>query len=297
MKNRFLKEVIFRSAYLVLAVIALLSSMGFWSIWTGSGSGTFNVWFFTNYFDWTIIMSIFATAFALAEDFKIYKNGDLNVYTKKFTFLKFCTFSGMIFGILLGATIVDRVGDLRLTDSTAYGSIYPAIATKAYWLDFSLLSTMLLCPALYIVQYILFEEKGTTREVYATLGIVPPTLFYLFDKIFGIIFSAVYGGTDAVIAANKYAVAFPFFFYDDLTYHQWWWALLWPTIFGVALVTINRSAYIISHLKRKENGKLYFDKTQPKEEDCTDMFHPLAVKKAAKKAAKQAAKENKNTKE
>lgn len=297
MKNRFLKEVIFRSAYLVLAVIALFSSMGFWGMWTGKGSGSFNVWFFTNYFDWTIVMSIFATAFALAEDFKLYKNGDLNAYTKKYPFLKFCTFSGMIFGLILGAAIIDRVGDLRLTDSTAYGSIYPAIATKAYWLDFSLLSTMFLCPVLYIIQYILFEEKGVTRKLYGSLGIVPPTIFYLFDKFFGIIFKAAYGGPDALIAANKYAVAYPFFFYDDLTFHQWWWILLWPSAFGVALMIINRSSYVISHLKRNENGKIYFDKTEPKEEDCTDMFHPLAVRIAAKKALKQGTKGKQDAKE
>ncbi|MCR4662194.1 MAG: hypothetical protein K5765_09400 [Clostridia bacterium] len=283
-KDRIYYELIIRSIYLVLAVVSFLSTLGFWNIWTGTGGG-FNVYFFYNYFDWTLIMSIVATSAALIEDIKILKSGNIS-FTKKFPLLKFCTFSGMIFGLILGAFVVDRIGSLRLTDSTAFGSIYPAIATKGYWLDFSLLSSMCICPSLYIVMYILFEEKGTTRPVYANLGIVPPTLFYLTVKIFGIIMKSVYGGVDNLIAAGKYGVAFPYFFYDDLTFSGWWWIILWPSIFGVILVTINRSSYIISRLKRNENGKVCVDKTPYNEDESTDMLHPLVVKIRQRKANK-----------
>lgn len=186
--------------------------------------------------------------------------------------------------------VVDRIGTLRLTDSTAFGSIYPAIATKGYWLDFSLLTSMCLCPAAYIALYLLFEEKGVTRSVYANLGIVMPTLFYLTDKIFGIIMKAVYGGVDNLIAAGQYGVAFPFFFYDDLTFTGWWWILLWPSMFGVALVAINKSAYVLSRLKRDENGKFRVDKTPYDEDASCDMFHPIAVSLKARKARRKEAK-------
>ena len=285
MKNRLYKEIAVRASYLTLVVVSFVSSLGFQTMWTGT-SARFNPYFFTNYFVWTLVMSGLATLFALIEDFRLLQSGDVTGYTKKYPLLKFCSFSAMIFGLVLGAFVVDRIGTLRLTDSTAYGSIYPAIATKGYWLDFSLLSSMLLCPVMYIVTYLLFEEKGQTREIYSTLGIVPPTLFYLVNKIFGIIMSAVYGGNENLLAAGKYGVAYPYFFYDDATYSGWWWILLWPTIFGVALVVINKSSYILSRLKRNENDKLYYDKTPVDEDKACDILHPMVVKHRTKKANK-----------
>lgn len=283
-KDRLYFEIAARSAYLVLAVASFLATLGFWDIWTGTGGG-FNVWFFTNYFDWTLILSIIATIGGLVEDFRIVKNGGTG-FTKKFPFLKFTTFSGMIFGLVLGALLIDRIGTLRLTDSTAFGSVFPAIATKGYWLDFSLLTSMCLCPAAYVAIYILFEEKGTTRPSYANFGIVMPTVFYLTDKIFGIIMSAVYGGADGLKAAGLYGVAYPFFFYDDLTFSGWWWILIWPSAFGVGLVVINKSAWYISRLTKNEVGKYAVDKTPYDEDSSCDMFHPIAVKIKERKAKK-----------
>ena len=284
-KDRLYFEIAARSAYLVLAVASFLATLGFWDIWSCTGGG-FNVWFFTNYFDWTLILSIIATAAALVEDFRIVKNGGEG-FTKKFPFLKFTAFSGMIFGLVLGALLIDRIGTLRLTDSTAFGSVFPAIATKGYWLDFSLLTSMCLCPAGYIAIYILFEGKGVTRPSYETLGIVMPTLFYLTDKIFGIVMSAVYGGADGLVAAGMYGVAYPFFFYDDLTFSGWWWILIWPSAFGVGLVVINKGSYYISRLKRDASGKIRIDKTPYDEDSSCDMFHPIAAKYKAWKQSRK----------
>ncbi|MBR1747124.1 MAG: hypothetical protein IJ735_02795 [Clostridia bacterium] len=287
-KNRIFYEIAARGAYVVLAVVTLLSGLGFWSIGGGSTPNGFNPWFFTNYFLWTVIMSIVAHVAALFECFSIARKGDLERYTEKFRFLKFCALSSMIFCFLCGSFFVDRVGLLRLTDSTSFGSIYPAIATAGYWLDFSVLSTFLLCPAAYIILYVLFEEKGKSRKIYAKLGIVPPTIFYLFDKIFGIIMKAIYGGNDALLEAGMYGVANPFFFYDGVTYSGWWWILLWPSIFGVGLMAINKTAFVLSRTK-KIDGKLVYDgKSEPQEEQLNDIFHPIAVKLAEKKAKKSA---------
>ncbi|MBR1624503.1 MAG: hypothetical protein IJ676_02050 [Clostridia bacterium] len=286
MQNRLLKEIIFRSGYLVVAVVAFFLSLGFWSVGGGSEPNGFNPYFFTNYFVWVIVMSIVATAGALVEDVKIFKGGDFSVYTKKFPFLKFCTLSSMLFCLLMGAFFVDRIGEMRLTDSTSYGSIYPGIATAGYWLDATVFFPFFVCPVLYITMYVLFEEKGKSRKIYGSFGIVPPTVFYLTDKIFGIVMKAVYGGNDALLAAGKYGVANPFFFYDGVTYHQWWWILLWPSIFGVGLMLLNRSSFLISRLKRDENGKIVFIKGEPNEDEMCDLFHPIVVKRRLKKANK-----------
>ena len=265
MQNRLLKEIIFRSGYLVVAVVAFFLSLGFWSVGGGSEPNGFNPYFFTNYFVWVIVMSIVATAGALVEDVKIFKGGDFSVYTKKFPFLKFCTLSSMLFCLLMGAFFVDRIGEMRLTDSTSYGSIYPGIATAGYWLDATVFFPFFVCPVLYITMYVLFEEKGKSRKIYGSFGIVPPTVFYLTDKIFGIIMKAVYGGNDALLAAG---------------------ILLWPSIFGVGLMLLNRSSFLISRLKRDENGKIVFIKGEPNEDEMCDLFHPIVVKRRLKKANK-----------
>lgn len=287
MQNRLIKEIIFRTAYLVIACVGLLANLGFLSIGGGSEPSGFDAYFFTNYFVWALIMSIVCTAGALVEDVKIYKSGEFSTYTKKFSFLKFCALSSMLFCFICGSFFIDRIGNYRLTSSTAYGSIYPAIATAGYWLDLKIFLSFFLCPVLYVIMYVLFEEKGKTRKIYGTLGIVPPTIFYLTDKIFGIIMKSVYGGEQGLLNAGMYGVANPFFFYDDATFNQWWWILLWPTIFGVGLVILNRSSFLISRLKRNENGKLALIKGEPDEDELCDMFHPLAVKIKLKKAQKK----------
>ena len=181
----------------------------------------------------------------------------------------------------------DRIGNLHLTNSQSYGSIYPAIATPGFWLDMKIFLPFFVCPIFYITMYILFEEKGRSRKLYSKLGIVPPTLFYLTDKIFGIIMKSIYGGPQGLIDAGKYGIANPFFFYDDLTFHQWWWIILWPSIFGVVLVTLNKLAFIISRLKRNEDGKLILIKEEPDEDTMVDIFHPIILKMKAKRTNKQ----------
>lgn len=285
MNKRLSIEIVFRAVYLTIATFALLGSICFWCSGNGTSEPTVNPYFFLDFFVWTVIMSIVAVAGGLADNLKSLRNGEEN-YSKTFPFLKFCTFSSMIFCFIMGAFFIDRIGYNRLTDFGTYGSIYPGVATAGYWLNFPVFLTRFLCPLGYIALYLCFEEKCKARKLYAKLGVVPPTVFYLFDKFFGLILKAAYGSNEILLEKGLYEVAYPFFFYDEyFTYKGWWWIILWPSIFGLALLVINKVSLILTKVKIGENGKLYVDKkTKFAEEEMKDIFHPIIVKRQAKKA-------------
>ena len=99
--------------------------------------------------------------------------------------------------------------------------------------------------------------------------------------------TSIYGSAEKLVELNLYEIACPFFFYDEtFTFHQWWWIILWPTIFGVVLVSLNKITFVLSRLVLGEDGKYHFDgKSKPNEEDMHDFIHAIKVKRAQKKLA------------
>lgn len=290
MKKNLTAQIVFRTAYIAVAFIALLSSIGFWSIGTGKVNPNVNPYFFTDYFNWALVMSLIVSVVGLIENVNAVKDGKTEEFTKKLPILKFATMSSMIFCFVLGAFTVDRVGYNRLTDSTSYSSIFPGIATAGYWMDMSVFLPRFVCPIAYMVMHFLFEERGKSRKLYSEIGIVIPTVFYLFDKFFGMIMTAVYGGAEKLVELGLYEIACPYFFYDEaFTFTQWWWILLWPSIFGVILVAINKTTFVLSRLVKCEDGKYRPDmKSKPNEDDMNDLIHIIKLRLAEKKAAKAA---------
>ena len=290
MKKNLTAQIIFRTAYIAVAFIAFLSSIGFWSIGTGKVNPNVNPFFFMDYFNWALIMSLVVSVVGLIENVNAVKEGKTEMFTKKLPILKFATMSSMIFCFVLGAFTVDRVGYNRLTDSTSYSSIFPGIATAGYWMDMSVFLPRFVCPIAYMVMHFLFEERGKSRKLYSELGIVIPTVFYLFDKFFGMIMISAYGGAEKLVELGLYEIACPYFFYDEaFTFTQWWWILLWPSIFGVILVVINKTTFILSRLVKCEDGKYRPDmKSKPNEDEMNDLVHIIKLRLAEKKAAKVA---------
>lgn len=275
MKNRLLKEIVFRSFYLAFAAVATISSFCFWNIGQGTAELKADFGLLANYFVWTVIMSIICTAAALIEAVRLVADGRTDAYTKKFPFLKFCTLSSMIFCFLMGAFFVCRVGENYLLPDAAFGQIYPGIITRGYWLDLSVFTARFLCPLMYITMYLLFEQKGKARKIYAKLGIIPPTVFYLANKIFGVIMANIHGGEEALLAKGLFAKAYPFFFYDGyFTYTHKIWILLWPSIFGLSLIIINKLSFLLSCTYKTPEGKLLtIKKPQINEAEMVDIFH------------------------
>ena len=157
--------------------------------------------------------------------------------------------------------------------------------TAKFWTDISVLLPRFVLPIAYVVGFVLFDEKMKTRGIYSTIGILPPTIFYFFSMFFGMILSAVYGGTEGLMANDMYGIAYHYFYCDTpITYSGWWWILLWPTIFGVSLMLINNVVFYISRTQ-KINGKLVLDKkTKPNEDELCDLIHIIKVKRAERKA-------------
>ncbi|HIV64447.1 MAG TPA: hypothetical protein H9693_06775 [Firmicutes bacterium] len=288
MKNNLTAQIIYRSAYIVAACFGLLVSIGFWSIGTGEANPNVNPFFFTDFFNWAIVMSLVATIGALRDNIASARGGETHAYSERYPLLKFCTMSSMLFAFLLGAFFVDRVGAHRLTDSDSFGAFFPGIATPGYWLDLSAFLPRFVLPLAYMIMFALFEPRMKSRSIYSTLGIVPPTIFYFFDLFYGMIMSAVYGGADKLVEAGMYGIAYPYFFQDSAyTFTGWWWIILWPTIFGVSLVILNNAVFFLTRTYRGDDGKLKLDrKTKPAEEELHDCIHAVKIRRAAKKAAK-----------
>ncbi len=291
MKHGIAAQVAFRGAYLSVALIALLCNIGL----IGGETFSFRAFFFTDFFNWALVMSIIATAGALAENMSAAKAGE-NRFPKKFALLRFCTACSMLFCFLLGAFFLDRVGNHRLTDSESYGSVFPGMFTAGYWSNVAVVLPRFVAPVMYFISFLLFEERGKTRGIYSTIAILPPTVFYFFDLFFGMIMSAACGGTEGLLEKGLYGVAYPYFFQDSaLTFTGWYWMLLWPTIFGVSLMILNNIVFTISRISRNADGKFVVDrKSKPDESELCDCLHGIAVRHAAKKAAKNADKTDGN---
>ena len=270
-------QITFRAAYLAVAVVGLLLSVGVWT--------EFRPFFFTDFFNWAIIMSIVATVATLIENLKSLNSGKTEDTAESFPLLRFCTASSMLFALLLGMFFVDRVGADRLTDSVGYGNIFPGLATAGYWTRADVILPRFVLPAAYLAGFVLFYPRMKTRGIYGTLGILPPTLFYFFDMFFGMIMSGVYGGAEKLVEAGMYGVAYPYFFQDSaFTYTGWWWILIWPTIFGVSLMVLNNAVFFLTRTYKGDDGKLRLDrKSKPDESELCDIIHYFKMKRAEKK--------------
>lgn len=249
MKNRLHKEIVFRSVYIVIASIALLTSLG---IFTLNGSKpTFDVFFFENYFNTPLVLTLFASAFALRDAKKLYSENKLDEYVTRHPYLRFSSMTAMVFGLIMGLFFVGRIGDNYLVEGLKYSAIYPGVITAGYWTDLSVLLSRLVCPLMYIIGYFKFDARGQLKKIHGSLGIIPPTVFYMFNKFFCKFYLKSLGGADAAMASGKYAKAAPYFFYDDVTFYQKWWPLAWLAIFGLGLMLINRISLMLANKERK----------------------------------------------
>ena len=282
MKNNLIAQTIFNSSFITVNAFAILISIGIWNI---GGGVNLNPFFFTDYFFWMMVMSALSAVFALICNIRALAGKQTHAFAEKFPVLKFCTMCGMLFGFILGAFFVNRTGTHALTADaeTSFGSIFPGVATAGYWTDLSVFLPRFVIPLAYMVGYVLFEERLKSRPIYSTIAILPPTVFYFFNLFFGMIMSAAYGGTDGLVSAGMYGAAYPYFFYDSVTYYDWWWMLIWPTIFGVSLMVLNNIVFRITRTVKNENGKCKtYKKLKPEEDNMCDFIHYIIVKRKAR---------------
>lgn len=249
MKNRLHKEIVFRSIYLTLAIIALLTSLG---IFTLNGSKpSFDIFFFQNYWNLPLIMTILATSFALRESTALYSAGKTEEYATKHAYLRFASMTASLFGLIMGIGFVGRLGDDYLVEGLSFASVYPGIISVKFWTDISILLSRFICPLMYIIGFYIFDDRGHYKKIHSQLGIMPPTWFYMLNKIFGKQYIKYLGGAEAAKLAGKYAHGAPFFFYDDVYYYQKWWPIAWLVIFGAGLVIMNRVCWKYAMKERK----------------------------------------------
>ena len=249
MTNRLPKELVYRSVYLTLAVTALLSSLGIFTL--GGGKPAFDLFFFQNYFNLPLVLTIPTTIVALRESWGLLRENRLTEYAKKAAFWRFAGLTSSVFGLVMGVFFVGRMGDQYLKEGLSYAAVYPGIITARFWTDLSVLLSRLVCPLLYIVGYYVFDGRGQLKKYYAQLGIMPPTWFYMLNKIFGKQYIKHLGGAEAAKAAGKYARGAAYFFYDDVTFYQKWWPFAWLAIFGVFLVVMNKVCWKFAMKERE----------------------------------------------
>ena len=249
MPHRLQKEIVYRSVYLTLAVTALLSSLGIFTL--GGGKPAFDLFFFQNYFNLPLVLTIPTTIVALRESWGLLRENRLTEYAKKAAFWRFAGLTSSVFGLVMGVFFVGRVGDQYLKEGLSYAAIYPGFLTLRFWTDLSVLLSRLVCPLLYIVGYYTFDGRGQLKKYYAQLGIMPPTWFYMLNKIFGKQYIKHLGGAEAAKAAGKYARGAAYFFYDDVTFYQKWWPFAWLAIFGVFLVVMNKVCWKFAMKERE----------------------------------------------
>lgn len=180
MRKNLLAQLIFRVILCVVSAFAVLLSLGVFYI--GANGGNHFTWNFVKYYTNISNYFVFAVSVIVLHDtVKRVRGGETEGYNRKIRTFKFMT----VVMILVTFLVV-----IFLLDS-------PLKAT--YWRNVGNMSYHFLAPLLFILDYILFDEKRT-------ISVLAP--------LYGLIIPLVYVGYVFILGAAVPNFEYPYFFLD-----------------------------------------------------------------------------------
>lgn len=223
MCKNMLTQLIFRVVLCVVSAFAVLLSIGIFYI--GINGGNEFSWGFLKYY--TNISNYFVfvvSVIVLADTVKRIRNGETEGYNRKIRTFKFMT----VVMILVTFLVV-----IFLLDS-------PLSAN--YWRNVGNLAYHFLAPLLFILDYVLFEEKGTISVLAPLYSLIIPLIYVCYIFLLG-----------AVIPNFVY----PYFFLDVNTL-GYGGVIIWVLALMLVFIVLGYLLWLWNRLY-KQDGKWKFD--------------------------------------
>lgn len=214
-------HIIYRSIFLLISLVGIIGSFG---TFKGAYNPDFYLYFtnISNYLCFFVILTL------LMNDIKKFKNGvkeELSELAPNFR-MSVCV---MIFVTFL-----------------VYNTLLSNPFEAKYWIDFQSLITHLICPVLFIVDYMLFS-KHRTLHVYAPfLACIMPFIYVFYI----LVRAEIYVGTGKMV--------YPYFF---LNVYELGWGNVILYLFAICAVVIGIGYVFWAYdkLVKSEDNKLKFD--------------------------------------
>ena len=212
MRKNMLAQLIFRVILCVVSAFAVLISLGIFYL-NGNGGNGFSWGFLKYYTNLSNYLVFIVSVIVLSDTVKRVKNGEREGYNRKIRTFKFMT----VVMILVTFLVV-----IFLLDSPLKAS---------YWLNVGNMSYHFMAPLLFILDYLLFDEKCTITVLAPLYSLILPLIYVGYVFILG-----------AVVPNFEY----PYFFLNvnELGYSG---VLLWTlalmgvfTVLGYLLWLFNR---------------------------------------------------------
>ena len=235
-------HIIFRSIFLVISLVGIIGSFG---TYKGVYNRDFYLYFtnISNYLCFGVILTL------LVDDIKKYKSG-IKTGTSE-----------------LAPNFRLSVCILIIVTFLVYNTILSHPFKASYWMDFQSLIMHLVCPVMFILDYMLFSKHRQLR-IYSPFI---PCIIPLFYVLYVLIRAEVYVGTGKMV--------YPYFFLN--VYELGWGVLLY--IIGIAFVVIGLgyALWAYDKLVRNENGKLvWYFSPLPKPEPAVTQTEQVQEEKS-----------------
>ncbi len=208
-KNR-VAQIVFQTVYCSLAIIALISSLGFFD---KEFNGEFYIWY-TNLSNYICIVIMFICLYFTIKQTKNREDGFVT-FSPSFTF---CAMIMILVTLLIYNTLL--VGDKTASD---------------YFLNIGNLLMHLILPIMFVLHWVLFYEHNKTKWFYPLLSVVMPLIYV----ILVFIRAAILKGMDVTL--------YPYFFIN-LEVLGWGGVIIWVTILLVVFVVLSYIIYLLDNI-------------------------------------------------
>lgn len=214
-------QIIYRSIFLLISLVGLIGSFG---TYMGVYNPNFYL-YFTNLSNYFCFFSVLAM---LLDDIRTVKAGISHKETEIAPLFRF--------SVCIMITITFLVFNIILSNPF----------TKGYWVDFQSLIMHLICPLMYIVDYLIFSKHRTLRLYAPACACIFPFLYVFYI----LVRAEIYAGT------GKFA--YPYFFLDIYAL-GFWNVMLYIFIFAICILAIGFIVWAYDKLVKTEDGKLHWD--------------------------------------
>ena len=214
-------HIIYRSIFLVFALVGIIGSFG-------TFNGAYNPDFYLYFTNISLYLSFFVSITLLLDDVKKWKNNEKQALSSLAPNFRLSVF------VMVFVTFV------------VYNTMLSNPFSEAYWTNFQSLITHLVCPLLFMLDYLLFS-KHRTLEIYAPFVALIMPFIYVF---YILVRAEVYVGTGKMV--------YPYFF---LNVYKLGWGnvVLYLLGIAVAVLLIGYAIWAYDKLVKGEDKKLKFD--------------------------------------
>ena len=168
MKNSLVTKVIYRSVFCTVSLFSILLMTEFFSV-GGSDTATFTKDLFYYYTNLSNFLCFGVMIVCLRDDAKQLRSGKLYGYNRS-SILKYLKFSATI---IISITFI------------AYGLLLGEPLTLKFWNNIANLGYHVVCPVLFILDSILFDEHKSVGILDALLATVLPIIYVVVIEIMG----------------------------------------------------------------------------------------------------------------